>query len=186
MVLRGEEEEPLHSRKYIANHHFHPEILQQMLHQGIKHIDCITEELIRELGLVGNGYTSADIYSGKVSEKTKSILSLPEGTTDGPYYVLVPSYKGASDDYKLISTKWRLNKMIKECNEECRGNNSTLAPRGEDNILLPVEKRARGGGALPAMDFDNISDMQRAVCMLSDELNEARDEINRLKDELRR
>ena len=117
MKLRSEEPEVVQSKKYIANHHFHPEILQLMMNQGMTNIDCITEELIRELGLVGNGYTSADLYSGEVSEKMKTILCLPEGTTGGPYYVPVPSYKGAKDDYKKVFTKWRLNKMIKKTNK---------------------------------------------------------------------
>jgi len=42
-----------------------------MVTQGMTNIDCMTEELIREWGLIGNGYSSADLYSGKVAEKTK-------------------------------------------------------------------------------------------------------------------
>lgn len=97
-----------------------------------------------------------------------SILSLPGGNTNGPYYVPVPSYKGAKDDYQQVSMRWRLNKLVKDCQEECRWN-SSLAPRGEDNVLHPVEKRARRMGELPALDSNNITELQRAVCMLAEE-----------------
>lgn len=190
MQLRSDETEPVQTKKYIANHHFNPGILQLMVNLGMTSIDCITSELIQELGLLeSREYTSADKYKGELSNKVKksgdSILSMPGGTTDGPYYVLVPSYKKAKDDYKLVSNKWRLNKMIEGCKLKRRGN-STLAPRGEDGdeTLLPVVKRARYD-VLPAMDEDNISDVQRGACMLSDELHGAYAEINRLKDEMK-
>lgn len=38
---------------------------------------------------------------------------------------------------------------------------------------------------LPAMDPNDVDDLQRAVCMLSDELDASRDEIKRLKDEIK-
>jgi len=186
MKLRSEEPEVVQSKKYIANHHFHPEILQLMVDQGMTNIDCMTEELIREWGLIGNGYTSADLYSGKVPEKTKSILSLPGGNTNGPYYVPVPSYKGAKDDYQQVSMRWRLNKLVKDCQEKCRWN-SALAPRGEDNdVLQPVEKRARRIGELPALESNNITELQRAVCMLAEERDRKQAELKRLEDEIRR
>lgn len=103
--------------KYIANHHFHPAILQAMLDQGKSSIDCMPVQLIQDLDLVDNGYTNADLFHGEV----------PEGKTS-PVYVPVPSYKDAKDDYKLVSNRWRLNCMIKECRMKRRGN-STLAPR---------------------------------------------------------
>jgi hypothetical protein len=136
--------QPLHSRKYVANHHFHPEVLQAMMDQGKSTIDCIPVQFITDFDLVGNGYTHADLFSG----------SLPKGQA-GPVYVPTPSYKNALDDYKLVSTRWRLNKMIASCQLKRKGN-TTLAPRGVDNILLPVEKRGRvDADVLPGMDPDN-------------------------------
>jgi hypothetical protein len=165
--------QPLHSRKYVANHHFHPEVLQAMMDQGKSTIDCIPVQFITDFDLVGNGYTHADLFSG----------SLPKGQA-GPVYVPTPSYKNALDDYKLVSTRWRLNKMIASCQLKRKGN-TTLAPRGVDNILLPVEKRGRvDADVLPGMDPDNNEDLQRAICMLSDELAAANNEIIRLNDEL--
>ncbi len=121
---------------------------------------------------IDNGYTKADLFHGKV----------PQGKTS-PVYVPVPSYKNAKDGYKLVSNRWRLNSMIKECRMKRRGN-STLAPRGEDHVLRPVEKRGKVD-ALAVMNSDDVEDLQRAVCMLSDELDLVQEENKRLKDKLK-
>ena len=105
---------PARSTKYIANHHFHPAVLQAMLGQG--HNDCVSTQLIKDFGLVDNGYTDADLFRG----------TLPAGQ-EGPVYVPTPSYKDAKADYKLVSNRWRLNKMIAGCRAKSRGN-CTLAP----------------------------------------------------------
>jgi hypothetical protein len=76
--------------------------------------------------------------------------------------------------------------MIVSCQLKRKGN-STLAPRGVDNILLPVEKRGRFDADVHpgiGMDPDNNEDLQRAICMLSDELAAANNEIIRLNNEL--
>ena len=160
------------SAKYVANHHFQPEILQAMLDQGKTNIDCLPVQLIKDLGLIDNGYTNADLFHGKVPDA--------DGKTS-PVYVPVPSYKNAEDDYKSVSNRWRLNRIIKDCRMKRRGK-STLAPRGQDNILRPVDKRAKID-ALPAIDSESVDDLQRAVCMLSDELDAANEKIKRLEDE---
>ena len=164
--------DPARSTKYIANHHFHPAVLQAILEQGQS--DCVSVELVKGHDLVGSGYTQADLFSG----------TLPAGV-EGPVYVPTPSYKQAKGDYKMVSTRWRLNKMISGCRAKSRGGNCTLAPRGEDNILQPVEKRGRINGVLPALDPESKEDLQRAICMLADERDEAYAEINRLKDEIK-
>jgi hypothetical protein len=171
------EAQPIQSKKYVANHHFHPEVLQTMMDQGKLNIDCIPVQFIKDLDLVGKGYTDEDLFEG----------SPPKGI-EGPVYVPTPSYKNAKDDYKLVSTRWRLNKMIESCRVQHGGK---LTPRGEDDILLPVQKRIltpiqkRGKvDALPDMDTDSNKDLRRAICMLSDDLDEANAEINRLKDEI--
>jgi hypothetical protein len=63
---------------------------------------------------------------------------------------------------------------------------SSLAPRGEDNVSQPVEKRARRMGELPALDSNNINVLQRAVCMLAEERDRKQAESKRLEDEIRR
>lgn len=85
------------SMKFVDNHHYDPAILQAMLDQGKSNIDSMPVDLIRDLGLIDNGYTNADLFHGKV----------PEGNTS-PVYVPVPSYKNAKHDYKLVSNRWRL------------------------------------------------------------------------------
>ncbi len=190
--LRSDGEQPppkRTSRRYIANHHFNPAILQMMLKQGMTNVDCITSELINELGLLENQeYTNDDLFPGTLSRKTKksskSILTMPGGTAEGPYYVPVPSYKGAKEDYKYLSDKWRMDTFIAECKLKCRERNSTLARQGEDDILRPVVKRPKLE-VLPALDPDNNHDLQLAVCMLDDDVQAANAEIKRLKEELR-
>lgn len=190
MHLRSDgEPPPKRSTKYIANHHFNPAILQMMLSLEMTNVDCITSELINELGLVeSQEYTNDDLYQGTLSKKmqksSKSILTKPGGTTDGPYYVPVPSYKKAKEDYKYLSNKWRMNKFVAECKLKVRERNSTLARSGEDDILLPVVKRPKLE-ALPALDPDNNDDLQLAVCMLDDDIQAAKAEISRLREELR-
>jgi hypothetical protein len=56
--------QPLHSKKYVANHHFHPEVLQTMMDQGKLSIDCIPVQFITDLDLVGKGYIHADLFNG--------------------------------------------------------------------------------------------------------------------------
>eukprot|EP00984_Skeletonema_dohrnii_P016314 scaffold7210_cov101-Skeletonema_dohrnii-CCMP3373.AAC.1 len=161
--------------KFIANHHFHPEILQTMMDQGKSNIDCMPVDLIKELGLIEKGhYTAADLFYGKV----------PKGMTS-PVYVPVPSYKNARDDYKMVATRWRMTKLLKELRQRRRGN-STLAPRGEDNILQPVEKRARvKENPLPGMRTDNLEDVQRAACFFAEEADFYKAELKRMKDEVK-
>ena len=52
--------------------------------------------------------------------------------------------------------------------------------------MQPVEKRARRMGELPALESSNITELQRAVCMLAEERDRKQAELKRLKDEIRR
>ncbi|KAK1747259.1 hypothetical protein QTG54_002603 [Skeletonema marinoi] len=57
-----------------------------MMNQGKSNIDCMSVDLIKELGLIETReYTAADLFDGKV----------PKGMTS-PVYVPVPSYNNAS------------------------------------------------------------------------------------------
>eukprot|EP00984_Skeletonema_dohrnii_P002820 scaffold963_cov103-Skeletonema_dohrnii-CCMP3373.AAC.10 len=163
---------PAIERTFIANHHFNPAILQTIVDQGKSNIDCMPVDLIKELGLIETReYTAADLFDGKV----------PKGMTS-PVYVAVPSYKNATADYKMVATRWRMAKLLKELRQTRRGN-STLAPRGEDDILQPVEKRPRvKEDPLPGMHKDNIDDVVRAACFFADEAGFYKAELKRMKD----
>ena len=174
--------QPKRTTQYIAAHHYDPAILQAMVEQGLGTIDTIPAQLIKELDLEGQGYTAADIYKGDAGLKSSNTLS---SEYEGPhYYVPTPSYKRAKRDYKLATTRYRLNKLVDACRARRRARtryNSTLAPRGSADVLQPVAKRSRMT-PLPAYDPENPMVLQRAIIMLSNELEEASAEIVRLND----
>ena len=86
---------------------------------------------------------------------------------DGDVFVPVPSYKGAQRDYKLASNQFRLNNVIRSCREKQRGETFLVSRQEVTDNVQPVSK-------LPPMQSDNVEHLQRAVCLLSDEVGELR------------
>ena len=117
-------------RKHIAHHHFHPELLQEVVvNQGFTTIDYIDAALIKDLGLLDNGYSEEDRFKGKDTGVMTRV------------FVPVPSYKKAERDYVLASSRYRLNQLISSCRSKQRGE-SFLASRREakEAVIKPVEK----------------------------------------------
>lgn len=175
----GDEDDPsappkkrsTYTRRYVALHHFHPEVLEAMVELGKTTIDTIPAKLIVDHGLLGNGYTEDDIFRGK----SRGLGMKPKNKAE--VFVPVPTYQHAKEDYILLSTRARLDRLVRSCREK---NHRTNPAMNDITALRPVDKR-RKLEALPSLDADNRWDLQRAVCMLSDKLDEAYNEISRLK-----
>ena len=155
--------------KYVARHHYHPQILQQfVVYEGFKNIDYIDAQFLKDAGLIDNGYTEEDRFKGSLEKVEDEV------------YVPVPSYptNEAERDYMLASSRARLNAAIKSCCEKFKGE-SFLASRAEMNdndLLKPLEE-------LPPFQDDKVPHLQRQVRMLSDDLNAALHRIQELEEE---
>ena len=146
---------PARTKKAVAVHHFHPEVVQLAISSGSLSLpDYLTESFLVESGLWQNGYTDADEYDGEIK---------PNGTDVEKVYAPVSGYKYAEDDYKLAATRYRINDIVKKCTDATFGH-SFLGRRGEHDELRPVEE-------MPKLSCDNPQDLQRAVCVLADELS---------------
>lgn len=151
-------------RTYVAYHHFHPEILQEaVIKQESATIDFIDSEFVKQCGIFGYGYTNEDKFKGTVTG------------VSGDVFVPVPSYKHAQRDYEMASTRFRLHDMIRTCTNKFRGesfitwkeNGRGFQP-GEDEREDPLQPVSK----LRQMDRNNVKDLQRAVCLLSDRVSE--------------
>jgi 3-hydroxyacyl-CoA dehydrogenase len=157
--------------RFIANHHFHPAIIQEMVNEERVNIDFIDRELIKATGLLGNGYTEEDRFQGKV------------GNEEVDVYVAVPSYsyEEAARDYELASARYRLNAIIKSCTGKYRGE--TFLTKGDAKNQTskdppqPVGKQRK-------LDSNDPKDLQRAVCLLSDRVSELEQRVKLLHNEL--
>ena len=158
-------------RKFIAVHHFHPVLIQEMVNEERANIDLIDRELIKATGLLGNGYTEEDRFKGKVGDKEVDV------------YVAAPSYslEDGERDYELASSRYRLNVMIKSCARKYRGE--TFLTKGDAKNQTskdppqPVGKQRK-------LDSNDPKDLQRAVCLLSDRVSELEQRVKLLHNEL--
>ena len=117
---------PARTKKAVAVHHFHPEVVQLAISSGSLSLpDYLTESFLVESGLWQNGYTDADEYDGEIK---------PNGTDVEKVYAPVSGYKYAEDDYKLAATRYRINDIVKKCTDATFGH-SFLGRRGEHDEL---------------------------------------------------
>jgi len=166
---KKKQKSPEKERKVIAAHHFHPAVIQLLVVDGkINYSDRLTVQWIKDVGLYKNGYTNTDIFKKEHGNKKEDC------------FVPVPSYKmkHAWSDYQMAATRHQINDLIKSCTDSQYGH-SHLSKRGEDNILQPVGKMAKPSPAEP-------EDLQRAVCILADNVQELKLRNKQLQDELNR
>jgi len=166
---KSKKEEKEVERKVIAAHHFHPAVVQLLVvNRQINYSDRLSVQWIKDVGLFMNGYTDADIFKKKHGNKGEDC------------FVPVPSYSSehAWSDYQMAATRHQINDLIKSCTASQYGY-SHLAKRGEDNIPQPVNKMAKPSPADP-------EDLQRAVCILADNVHELKLRNEQLQDELNR
>ena len=165
---RKKQKSPDKERKVIAAHHFDPAVIQLLVvDKKINYSDRLSVQWIKDAGLFNNGYTKADIFKKEHGNKKEDC------------FVPVPGYKleHAWSDYKMAAARHQINDLIKSCTASQYGH-SHLAKRGEDNILQPVNKMAKPSPADP-------EDLQRAVCILADNINELKLANEQLQGELK-
>jgi len=120
-------------KKFVAVHHFHPEVIQHFVKdKKVKFNDYLPESFVKESGLWQNGYTQINYFPGEYMPNKKTIQP-------GRVFVPIPSYKYAADNYKLLATWFKLNEIIKSCNDSTYGH-SHLSRRGEDEVMAPVDR----------------------------------------------
>eukprot|EP00579_Thalassiosira_antarctica_P028811 CAMPEP_0202023040 /NCGR_PEP_ID=MMETSP0905-20130828/50937_1 /ASSEMBLY_ACC=CAM_ASM_000554 /TAXON_ID=420261 /ORGANISM="Thalassiosira antarctica, Strain CCMP982" /LENGTH=319 /DNA_ID=CAMNT_0048585327 /DNA_START=315 /DNA_END=1271 /DNA_ORIENTATION=- len=152
-------------RKYVAYHHYHPQLLKELIvNQGNRNktIDYIEARLIDDLGLWNNGYTEEDRYTGKIVLKSSAVVN---------GFVPVPSYKDAKRDYTIISPRYVVNKLILKCQEA-----SEDVPRPANVVNKPDD--------LEQMDENNVDHLQHAVCILADESVMLKQRIRQLEAQM--
>ncbi len=105
-IRSGSTKKLVRKNVYVAQHHFHPEVLQEyMINTGNSGaIDFITEEFVKRTNLLNNGYTDEDRYTGPMSGDMVTC------------FVPVPSYslENANRDYVLASNRHRLLKQVRD------------------------------------------------------------------------
>ncbi len=160
----------LKDRKFIAYHHYHPELLQHFTTNSDKTMDFLPVSLVEKLGLVNNGYTGDDLFRGFV-DKLKRL-------GEDAAYVPVPSYKHAEDDLERLLDRIQLNEVIRTCRDKYRDYKALSKVRGDRLFINFVNQRRK-------LLSDNISEVERAVSILADRVEELEVEKRRLEGALK-
>ncbi|EJK44508.1 hypothetical protein THAOC_36944 [Thalassiosira oceanica] len=175
---KKKDQEKERPRRFISLVHFHPLIIPFMIgdDRSLSFADFIPEGVVKDLGLINNGYTDADLLKkdGKPVEHTVRTGSVM--TKVGRIFPPTPSYSinNAVDDYEMAKARYNLNQTIESCRNQTYGQ-TYLRPRGVDEVPTPVTKLARRSP--PTHD-----DCLRAVCLLSERVDELSKENEQLKE----
>lgn len=160
----------LKDRKFIAYHHYHPELLQHFTKNNDKTMDFLPMSLVEKLGLINNGYTDDDLFRGYV-EKLKRI-------GEDAAYVPVPSYKHAEDDLERLLDRIQLNEVVRTCRDKYRGYKALFKFRGDRLYNNVINQRRK-------LLSDNISEVERAVSILADRVEELEFKKRKLEEALK-
>jgi len=160
----------LKDRKFIAYHHYHPELLQHFTKNNDKTMDFLPISLVEKLGLINNGYTNDDLFRGYV-EKLKRL-------GEDAAYVPVPSYKHAEDDLERLLDRIQLNEVVRTCRDKYRGYKALSTVRGDRLYNHVINQRRK-------LLSDNISEVERAVSILADRVEELELKKRKLEEALK-
>mmetsp|Transcript_21540 Transcript_21540/g.46813 ORF Transcript_21540/g.46813 Transcript_21540/m.46813 type:complete len:309 (-) Transcript_21540:139-1065(-) len=178
---RNKNDNPMRSKKCIAVHHFHPEVIQLFVtNNKFQFFDYLTESFVLESGLWQNGYTHDDYFPG---EAVKS-----KGKKLGRVFVTVPTYTNALEDYRRAAIRYRICDIIKSCNDAMEnrndGSGASFLGRADDDenddeedTLQPLNKKGR-------FSTMNAHDLQRAVCVLAADVEQLEIKNKRLEQQL--
>mmetsp|Transcript_8557 Transcript_8557/g.15986 ORF Transcript_8557/g.15986 Transcript_8557/m.15986 type:complete len:314 (+) Transcript_8557:138-1079(+) len=165
------------SRKsfYIAYHHFHPQVIEEIaVSRGKKSVDLIEENKIKSWGLYGKGYTDDDLYPHPLPKKGR-FLDISDLFNTERFFAPVPTYKEARQDYIQVLHDYRMEGLIAMCREQVDATTASLTEDGMDGDILPLDK-------LPKVN--NILNLKTAVSILAAEREKLRGTIRDLKEKI--
>ena len=172
------EKESERERRWVSLIHFHPLIIPFLIDEkkNLSYVNFIPEGVIKGFNLVGQGYTDADLFKKGGKPVEHQVRSGTTVTNVGRIYTPTPSYmiNNAANDYEMAKARYTLNDTIEACTNQSLGQ-TFLKKRGDDEVPTPVAKLRRRNP--PTHD-----ECQRAVCLLSERLEEMELELKQWKE----